>query len=717
MPEEKAILGSVRFGRFELSADTGELRKDGVRLKLSGQAIQVLAMLAANPGKLISREELQQKLWPGASYGDPEHGLNAAVNRLREALGDSATEPKYIETVPGRGYRFIGALDSPPGQDHPDNLVLIRPPEPSTKEPPKRHWLGMATFAVLAVAVALALMYPRLKAYVDRQNRIGQLQRMRVVPLTSLPGRTCAVTFSPDGSQVAFIWDGAKYDWNLYVKVIGNETQLRISHLRQWFGGIGWSPDGQSIAVVKTTPELSGVYLVSPIGGVERKVANRSGNWFDEGNEISWSPDGKQLAFLDDLADSPSIKSVKLFLLTLDSQQRTLVKTDCSTVATPAFSPSGEYLAWVCVDSSSSQSLHITRLRNGSTTKLLRQLDGIGGIAWSKDGKRIVFTSPARMGNLWELWVERPGRAERLPIVHDAFHVAINQAGNRLAYAQLNINTNIWRVNLLDPQAHAQKILNSSREQLSPSISPDASRIAFQSNRTGSNEIWMANADGSNALQLTSFGIRGTGSPQWSPDGKLIAFDSRVDGEANIYLIDPRGGVPRKLEIDIHGNSVPAWSHDGKWLYFDNGDDARSPSVWKVSSSGGHAVQIAKNEAYFPRESPDGRYVYFNRNGQLWRVETNGTTEEKVLGMPDLGGEGEVWLPVAAGIYFMNWEKPKPEIDFFDLTTKKVSAIVALETFPPDWSGGLPVSSDGSWLYFSQVDSQSSDIMMVENWQ
>ena len=122
MPEEKQVLGVVRFGRFELSADSGELRKDDVRLKLSGQAIQVLAMLAGNPGRLVTREELQQKLWPGASYGDPEHGLNAAVNKLRETLGDSATDPKYIETVPGRGYRFVattGGTVPPVEADHP----------------------------------------------------------------------------------------------------------------------------------------------------------------------------------------------------------------------------------------------------------------------------------------------------------------------------------------------------------------------------------------------------------------------------------------------------------------------------------------------------------------------------------------------------------------------------------------------------------------------
>lgn len=99
----------MRFGRFELSVDTGELREDGVRLELSGQAIQLLAMLAANAGNLVTREQLQRSSGPAPSYGDPEHGLNAAVNKLRDTLSDSASDPKYIETVPGRGYRFIAS--------------------------------------------------------------------------------------------------------------------------------------------------------------------------------------------------------------------------------------------------------------------------------------------------------------------------------------------------------------------------------------------------------------------------------------------------------------------------------------------------------------------------------------------------------------------------------------------------------------------------------
>ena len=130
MAEPGKDLGSIRFDSFDLSIETGELRKNGVRLKLSGQPIQVLLLLAACPGELVTREELQRKLWPGASFGDFEHGLNAAVNRLRETLGDSTAEPKYIETVPRRGYRFIALQDAVPSAK-----VEIEPPGPNPNRP------------------------------------------------------------------------------------------------------------------------------------------------------------------------------------------------------------------------------------------------------------------------------------------------------------------------------------------------------------------------------------------------------------------------------------------------------------------------------------------------------------------------------------------------------------------------------------------------------
>jgi Tol biopolymer transport system component/DNA-binding winged helix-turn-helix (wHTH) protein len=711
MPEERAVLGSVRFGRFELSAETGELRKDGVRLKLSGQAIQVLAMLGANPGKLVTREELQQRLWPGASYGDPEHGLNAAVNKLREALGDSATEPKYIETVPGRGYRFIAALNSPVVSPEPE------PPQPGSLKPP--WWKRKATIAVAACIVMAGLLYPWIAPQIERLWRLYELRQLTVVPLTTLPGNVASPTFSPDGSQVAFAWDGeangAGYD--LYVKVVGLDKPLRLTHHPSTWLSAAWSPDGRNIAISRVAGvEDSGIYLVSPTGGPERRLATRSaGNWY--GDNISWSTDGKLLAYIDHPANAASDVTQNLFLLSLDTLEKTWVETKCNQVATLTFSPRGTFLAWACNDTAFSTSLWLLRLKDGNQSQLLNRVEGILGLAWSNDERRIAFSSWSNYGALWEVSLSQPVHIERLPIGHDASDLAARRTGPGLAYVQGSTDVNIWRLDLLTSSPQTREIVTSSREEGAPSISPDGSEIAFESTRTGEREVWICDADGSNAQQLTHFGLSSTGTPRWSPDGRLITFDARVGGEANIYIIDPHGGVPRKLDIDVRGNSVPSWSHDGRWIYFVNGDDAYNPTVWKVPSNGGHAVQIAKPAATFPLESPDGQYVYFARDLKLWRARTDGSMEEHVPGIPDFTFGGNEWFPFGSGIYFLTHPGGKTVINLFDIQTKQVRPIFTLEKPTPAWVQAMGISSDGKFMLYPQVDQASSDLMMVENWR
>lgn len=720
MADSSETVGSLCFGPYELSLDREELRKDGNRLKLSGQAIQVLVVLANNRGKLVTREELQQRLWPGATCGDFEHGLNAAVNRLRETLGDSATDPKYIETIPRRGYRFIAALEPPTATPQ------SRPPREELKPPKPPWWKHKATIAVAAGVLVVGSLYPWTRLGIERLQRLYELQQVKVVPLTALPGNAWSPTFSPDGSQVAFVWDaGNPAGADLYVKVIGSDKPLRLTH-DGFASRAAWSPDGRSIALWRNgnTSADCGLSLITPLGGPERRIASAScfiaiipsiSSW-SPGS--SWSPDGKQFAFLDHPRNSPSAFSAGLYVLSLGSMEKALVKTDCDVVLAPAFSPSGDYLAWECADNLGSVSIHLQRLSDGRVTQLLHGVDGVGGLAWSRDSRRIAFSTPDSGGDLWEVALARPNHPERLPIGHDVADIAVSPAGNRLAFMQSRSNVNIWRVDLFEPAAKARKVVSSSRSQSAPNISPDGNQIAFESNRSGSNEVWVSDSDGSNAVQLSSFGIRMTGSPHWSPDGQLIAFDSRAGGDSNIYIVDPHGGVPRKVDIDIHGNSFPTWSHDGNWIYFTNGEDAGRARVWRVSSKGGHAVQVTKHEASCPQESPDGRYVYFSRGLWLWRVGTDGTGEQQVQGVPQLGSLGEAWSPFGSGIYFLRDNNGKAEIDFFDLSTQNMRRVFVLEKSPAvGWMGGLPVSSDGRWLLFSQQDEQSSDLMMIENWR
>jgi Tol biopolymer transport system component/DNA-binding winged helix-turn-helix (wHTH) protein len=713
MTDRAEISGSIRFAPFELVLEPEELRRNGIRVKVSGQALQVLIVLASEPGRLVTREHLHKVLWPATSFGDFEHGLNAAVNRLREILGDSAVNPKYIETIPRQGYRFIAVVDAE------DEQVASLPPVAST-EPPRRPtklpfrkwWIAL----VVAACILIGLSYLRLKTRLEEASRLSEMQHLTVVPLTSLPGNVVSPAFSPDGSEVAFGWDGetngAGYD--LYVKVIGSENPLRITRHPSEKLSVAWSPDGRVIAISRVSKAGdTGIFLVPPTGGPERKIYSRSSTyWY--GNELSWSSDGKYLAFSDHPENS--YQSIMLYLLSMSTLKVMLVTKDCKDAVLPSFSPKDELLAWVCMDKLGTESLRLLNLGDGSTTELLKGLEMIGGIAWSRGGDNILYSSPLIGGGLWEVVLTHPERAQRLPIGHDVLDVAVSSSGHRLVYLQSSTNTNIWQLDLQGSPPQAHKLIVSSAEQESASISPDGRRIAFESDRSGAIEIWVCDVDGSNVLQLTSFGVI-SGTPRWSPDGGLIVFDSRFGGETNLYTVDPAGGVPAKLNIDVSDNSMPSWSPDGKWIFFTQGDETAEPSVWKVPSRGGHAVQLASAPAATPLASPDGQYVYFFRNKKLWRMMPDGSSPEEVKGMPELSFQGTEWFPSKAGIYFMSHENGKTTIELYDTRTQKIRPIFSLEKSPPYWIGAMPVSPDGKWMLFPQVDGHSSNLMMVENMQ
>ncbi len=731
----------VRFDQFQVDLSGCELLRSGVPVPLQEQPFQVLRLLLQSAGKVVTREELCTALWPSDTFVDFELGLNTAVKKLRQALEDSAEHPKYIETLHRRGYRFIcpvewaqsdvrGAVATAepaaqrgPALVVPDQSRAVAPQvqqvAPESPSPP--WWKRKSTIAVMVCLVVAGLLYPLVTPEIEQLWRLRELQQLKVVPLTALPGNS--PTFSPDGSQVAFAWDGENNGegYDLYVKVLGSDRPLRLTHHPSTALAGAWSPDGRAIAISRSAGEKdSGIYLIPPTGGPERKLAARTALPLFV-NEMSWSPDGKNLAYTDVDQGQPRNPGLngrlQLFLLSLDTLQETRIETNCGFVTAPRYSPSGKFLAFVCFDTSSSSSLRLLRLKDGTLAQLLKRDEGISDIAWSRDERRIVFSSESNYGALWETSLARPSQIEILPVGHDATELAAVPLGPGLAYVQGSSNVNIWRLDLLALPTQTRKLVASTRDQIAPSISPDGSMIAFESTRSGVREIWVCDADGSNAQKVTDLRQPSTGTPRWSPDGKLIAFDSRAGGEANVWVVDPRGGVPRKLNIDIHGNNDPSWSRDGAWIYFVNGEDAINSTVWKVPSSGGHAVQIAKHDASFPLESPDGLYVYFVRDSKLWRARTDGSTEEPVAGMPQIDFHGAEWFPTEPGIYFLSHASGRTVINLFDLQTRKVRPIFTLEKPTPIWIGGMPVSKDGKFMLIPQVDQQSSDIMLIENWR
>jgi Tol biopolymer transport system component/DNA-binding winged helix-turn-helix (wHTH) protein len=690
--------------------------------------MELLLLLLEQPGQLVTREQIAERVWGKDVFLDIDNGINAVVRRIRNVLGDDPEEPRFIQTVVGRGYRFIatvqGATPSPAFLPAPE----AQPPQSfleSGKTSQGRVKIPSRSRQMLVVSnVALVFVIGALIAWGWLQHQ-SPPQPFEVIPLTALPGQEISPSFSPDGSQVAFGWDGETNGagFDLYVKVIGTDKPLRLTnHPAPWLG-IAWSPDGRYIAVHRLATENGGIFLVPALGGFERKLASTN-NFVPQPHvaAISWSPDGKELAFADHF---PLVGvSTQLFLLSLDTQERKQIDTGCEYVFEPGFSPRRDSLAYTCIQDDGHFSLNLRDLRAGKNTRLLGGPQRIHGTAWTHDGARIVFSydsssfTPLVGGDLWQITPDHT-ESEKMPFGHDAAYPSVSSFSNRLAYVQTQLNANIWRVDPDGAKAHPHIVVTSTREQYAPSISPDGRRVVFESNRSGSEEIWVCDSDGGNAQQLTSLGGGTTGTPRWSPDGRQIVFDSRIGGEANVYVIEANGGVPRKLETGTRMNSLPSWSHDGKWIYFASGLTHSNLTVWRVAATGGRAIQLTKTASSMPIESPDGQHVYFVRFTQgkfrLWRVRPDGSGESMVDAMPPLRTHGYEWWPFGSGLYFYSYAGIKPEIDFLDLGTSRIRRICTLDKPPAPWLGGLSVSPDAKWFLYSRIDETASDLMLVEN--
>ena len=721
----------IRFGVFEADLRSGELRKAGVTIALQDQPFKVLRILLEHPGELVSREEIKTKIWPEESFGDFDHAVNVAVGKLRNALGDSAEDPRLIETLPRRGYRFIARIESvEPSRTQPVESSAPVAPAPITRrgplpipEPVKK--VVNTNPRVIVVIVGLAVTVTAgfwLRSRRDTSTPL--LPPLKVIPFTTYASSS-APAFSPDGNQIAFLWDGGKGgDSDIYVKLVGPGAPLRLTSSPGPKGGPAWSPDGRLVAFIRRG-ENEGIFTVSPLGGPERKVAplNLPMTEFQElGRQADWSPDGKLLA----VPDNPPGGQPGIFLVSLQNGEKrrlTSMATPGEDVL-PTFSPNGKMVAFVRGTLPILQDIFVVATAGGKPKQLTFVRSFIGGpFSWTPDGKEIVFSFVGEE-SLFGLWrvSANGGAPNRLPVggADDALEPVISHQGNRLAYTQMSTNVNIWQLKL--PRSKLQmgapfKLISSTRWQAAPQFSPDGKRIVFASNRSGSAEIWVCDSDGGNPYQLTSMGAADTGAPRWSPDGRQIAFDSSASGSIGVYVISVQGEGPHPLLVDSHLNAVPSWSRDGRWIYFFS-DRGGSRQIWKVNPQGGQPVQVTKHGGFVALESPDGKFLYFTdrpESSGIWKTSPDGGEETLVFGQAI---NEFYWAPGKDGIYFIDTDtKPRAVLKFYSLATRQITLVTTLEKSP--WSGdpALAVSPDGRSILYDQEDNVSSDIFLVENFR
>jgi Tol biopolymer transport system component/DNA-binding winged helix-turn-helix (wHTH) protein len=698
------------FGPFWFEPAEHVLHRDGQPIALPPKAFDLLELLVARAGHLITKEELLKQVWPDTFV--EEANLSYTISLLRKALGDDESPHRYIETVPRRGYRFTGQIRDLAAPAATSNGDRVERAQPRTSD-----WFRPRT----AVAIA-ALLVLAAAAWLIKASR-GHDMPARIVPLTTLAGLERGATFSPDGEQVAFAWTGDKDDnVDIYVKIVGSSEVRRLTTDPDLDAFPAWSPDGGKIAFLHYASNGWQIHIMSALGISDRRLSDFS----VDGGGIAWSPNGKYIAAPRHTGLAiPHQQNTGIYLIPVEGgepHQLTTPKPPASD-GHPAFSADGRHLGYVsCLRWDGSCDVYVLDLTSALTAagplrRLTRQASwDVWGLTWSPDQRSLIYdVHVGKLSNLWRVDVDGLRSPERIEVagLHAAEPTAV-ASRHRLAFSEVVEDTDIFR---FEPGHPPQPLLASSLDDSGGQFSHDGRHIVFASGRSGIGlEIWVAAADGSNVQQLTHGPGPWQGSPDWSPDDRHVAYDSMApDGRWHIWTIDADGGSPRQITTEPGEQNVPTWSNDGRWIYF-SVDQGAGREIWRVPAAGGRVEQITHGgSGYLARESLDGRSL-------LYQAGFRGLP---LLNMPIRGGPAVQLVECARrssiverpeGTYYVRCGDDS-ELHLLNRQTGSDVILGKLGDAAFEASASLGVAPDGKSFLFTRQVKAGADLMLIENFR
>ena len=628
--------------------------------------------------------------------------LREDVERFPENLGAplESVVRRCLEKNAGRRFQSAADLAFSLRSSTSGSTAISAMPQPAG---PRWRWSRLAVAAV-AVVVGIASFIA------GRRTSPEKLPDWSIRPLTAYPGREFQPALSPDGSQVAFNWDGDPGKQpGIYVRLVDSEPPLRVST------GNGtapcWSPDGKRIAFLRRNQ----IVVVPALGGPERTLAEFPAGNVPLGYNISWSPDGNWIA----ASTEAGLSAVRL----QTGEIRQWVRSG-NDIAWAAFSPNGKQIAFM-KGASFSRFLYVLNLSSdGNPTGEPRRISSRefnpAGLVWSGDGKSLIVS--AGQGSRFFLWRvdTTSGIAHTLPIDNgSAQQPAVSYSSGRLAYARIETDTNIWRAEAQGSHfSTAEPFIHSTSIESDIQFCPDGKRIVFRSERTGESAIWRSERDGSNQIPITRVEGARVGSPRCSPDGRWVVFDGYHEGNSDLYVVNAEGGEAKRLTKTPWDEFRPVFTMDGKWVVFGT-TRSDGGELWKIPAAGGEPVQITHDGGHEAFPSGDGKFLYYTKSrGEkgIWRMPVEGGAPVRVAEYGEVGH----WAVAGANLYWGEAPRDQPgQISVFNPETRKTSALISLAAGVNAFGFGtsLAVSSDEKTILFTRTDRRDSDLMLVENFR
>jgi DNA-binding winged helix-turn-helix (wHTH) protein/Tol biopolymer transport system component len=707
MEQTSSSPSMARFGAFELDLRAGELRKNGLKIKLQDQPFQVLAMLLRHPGEVVTREELQKTVWPADTFVDFDRGLNKAVNKIREALGDSADNPRFVETLPRRGYRFIAPVDgtvavgtrlpTAPGQVAPSTvepegeplgatrvpqgMPLQATPGGAVREPVLRTRWGLRTAALLAMlSVGLAVGW----LVWNRSRSLPELKQKRLTSNSSeVPVLSGAI--SPDGKYVAYSDSGG-----LHLKLV--ETgEVRTLPRPSWFPSdaawnvASWFPDGTQLLTNLFQPGgRSGIWTVSVMGENPRELRDDAMAW-------AVSPDGTRIAF------TTGAPNYDREVWTMSAQggdaRRVLAASENEFLWNVQWCPEGRRIAYckgrqigrewfAAMPGGFEVTISTSDLKGGKASVVVSD-PLLLAFSWLPHGRLVYSRSDSGQVysyygecNLWEIPVdirtdEPSGRPVQLTRWAGFRVQSLGSTvdGKRLAFLRRSLlaRTYVGQLEAGGTRMQPPRRLTFSEAHDFPwGFAPNGKAVIISSDRNGQYELFKQPLD-QEAAQPLFTGSRGASEAWLSPDGAWVLYSVSpqivVGTSTPIPLMRvPVGGGPSQLVLEGHNVSdfkcalapatlcvVEERSPDYKFLTVTAFDPAKGRGRVLITLPTDPSVD------YYATPSPDGAHLAFLKEGeaeghiQVLALDGHPERDIRVKGWP--GFTSFSWAPDGKGIY------------------------------------------------------------------